>query len=113
MANAEKNLKRTKEAVQKAELLVKWKSKVVKVSKVGLEIAKMALDLAKEQRELARISQLVAEKLPSATKYSVAEYQKRLKKTQEKYQAAVDREKREALEAEQLKEQHERAAGGK
>ena len=113
MATAESMMKKAKEATKKAELLVKWKSQEAKARKAAVDRAKLAVELAEVKRDLARVSRLVEEKVPSASKYSLAEWENKVKKTDEKYQKAMDKEKREALEAEQLKAQYEKAAEGK
>ena len=59
------------------------------------------------------MSRLVTEKVSAANKYSMADYEKKLKKVEEGHQKAIDKEKRELLEAEQLKAQYERTAGEK
>jgi hypothetical protein len=113
MAGAETMMKKAKEATKKAELLVKWKSQEAKARKAAVDRAKLAVELAEATRDLARVSRLVEEKVPSASKYSLADWENKVKKTDEKYQKAMDKEKREALEAEQLKAQYEKAAEGK
>ena len=113
MAHAESMMKKAKEATKKAELLVKWKSKEAKARKAVVDRAKLAVELAEAKRDLARVSRLVEEKVPSASKYPLAEWENKVKKIDEKHQKAVDKEKREALEAEQLKAQYEKAAEGK
>jgi len=67
--------------------------------------------LSENKRDLARISRLVNEKISSASKYPLADYKNKQKKNQEDYQKAMDKEKREMLEAEQLKAQYEKRAG--
>jgi hypothetical protein len=113
MASAERTMQKAKEAIKKVELLVKWKGGEVKARKAAVERAKLSVELAEAKRDLARVSRLVEEKVPSASKYSLADWENKVKKTDEKYQKAMDKEKREALEAEQLKAQYEKAAEGK
>ena len=113
MASAERTIQKAKEAIKKVELLVKWKGKEVKARKAAVERAKLAVELAEAKKDLARVSRLVEEKVPSASKYSLVDWENKVKKTEEKYQKAMDKEKRESLEAEQLKAQYEKAAEGK
>ena len=111
MSNVEKTLEKVKEAIKTAELLVKWREKEVSARKTGVKKAKLEVELSENKRDLARISRLVTEKVSSASKYSLADYENKQKKIQEDYQKAVDREKREMLEAEQLKAQYQKRAG--
>ena len=112
MSNVEKTLQKVKEAIKTAELGVKWREKEVNARKTGVKKAKLGVELSENERDLARISRLVTEKISSANKYSLADYKSKQKKNQEDYQKAMDKEKREMLEAEQLKAQHEKRAGG-
>ena len=112
MSNVEKTLEKVKEAIKTAELLVKWREKEVSARKTGVKKAKLEVELSENKRDLARISRLVTEKVSSASKYSLADYKNKQKKIQEAYQKAVDKGKREMLEAEQLKAQYEKRAGG-
>lgn len=111
MSNVEKTLEKVKEAIKTAELGVKWREKEVSARKAGVKKAKLGVELSENKRDLARISRLVAEKVSSAGKYSLADYENKQKKIQEDYQKAMDKEKREMLEAEQLKAQYEKRAG--
>jgi hypothetical protein len=90
---------------------VKWREKEVSTRKAGVKKAKLGVELSENKRDLARISRLVTEKVSSASKYSLADYKNKQKKNQEDYQKAMDKEKREMLEAEQLKAQYEKRAG--
>jgi hypothetical protein len=111
MKKAEEAIRRARGHVEMAELLVKWKQKVVKAGNAGVKKGKLAVDLAEAKRDLARLSRLVMEKAASANKYSVKDYQDRVRKIQEKYEAAAKKERREIQDAEQLKAQYEKIAG--
>jgi flagellar biosynthesis GTPase FlhF len=111
MSNVEKTREKVKEAIKTAELGVKWREKEVSARKTGVKKAKLGVELSENKRDLARISRLVTEKISSANKYSLADYKSKQKKNQEDYQKAMDKEKREMLEAEQLKAQYEKRAG--
>jgi hypothetical protein len=108
---AEEAVKRAREDVESAELRVKWKQKVVKARSVAVKKAKLAVDLAEAKRDLARVSRLAMEKATSAKKYSMKDYQDRVRKIQEKYEAAAKKERRQIQDAEQLKAQYEKIAG--
>lgn len=112
MVNAEKTREKVKEAIKTAELGVKWREKEVSARKTGVKKAKLGVEISENKRSLARISRLVTEKISSASKYPLADYKNKQKKNQEDYQKAMDKEKREMLEAEQLKAQYEKRAGG-
>ena len=56
---------------------------------------------------------LAAEKVPSAQKYSPADFKNKLKNLQEDHQKVVDKEKRLFLEAQQLGEEYGREKGPK
>ncbi|MGD2124640.1 MAG: hypothetical protein PVG99_01080 [Desulfobacteraceae bacterium] len=109
LAKAEKNVQSAKEAVKKAELFVRWKNKEVKVKKAELDKAKLELELAEAKRDLARVSRLVGEKVPSASKYSLKDYENKINKIQEKIEKALDKQKSEIQDAQQLKAQYEKA----
>jgi hypothetical protein len=111
MSNIEKTREKVKEAIKTAELRVKWREKEVSARKTGVKKTKLGVELSENKRDLARISRLVTEKISSASKYSLTDYKNKQKKNQEDYQKAVDKEKREMLEAEQLKAQYEKRAG--
>lgn len=111
MSNVEKTREKVKEAIKTAELRVKWREKEVNARKTGVKKAKLGVELSENKRDLARITRLVTEKVSSASKYSLADYKNKQKKIQEAYQKAVDKGKREMLEAEQLKAQYEKKAG--
>jgi len=110
MDKAEKDLKKALETVNLAEMLVKWKSKEVDAQKTAVKKSDLALDLAEVKRDMARVNQLVAEKVPAANKYPASDYERKMKKIQENHKKASDKEKRESLEAEQLKSQYEKMA---
>lgn len=112
MGNVEKTREKVKEAIKTVELGVKWREKEVSARKTGVKKAKLGVKISENKRDLARISRLVTEKISSASKYPLADYKNKQKKNQEDYQKAMDREKREMLEAEQLKAQYEKRAGG-
>ena len=112
MSNVGKTREKVKGAIKTAELLVKWREKEVSARKTGVKKAKLGVKLSENKRDLARISRLVNEKISSASKYPLADYKNKQKKNQEDYQKAMDKEKREMLEAEQLKAQYEKRAGG-
>ena len=111
MSNVQKTLEKVKEAIKTADLGVKWREKEVSARKAGVKKAKLGVELSENKRDLARISRLVTEKVSSASKYPLADYKNKQKKIQEDYQKAMDKEKREMLEAEQLKAQYEKRAG--
>jgi hypothetical protein len=113
MSKIEKTLEKVKEQIKIAELLVKWKEKEVSARKASVKKAKHAVELTEAKRDLARVSRLVAEKAPSSSKYSEADFEKKVKKAEDDHQKAIDKEKRELLVAEQLKAQYERTAGEK
>jgi hypothetical protein len=110
MSHVEKTIEKVKESVKTAELYVKWREKEVSARKAGVKKAKLGVELSENKRDLARIHRLAIEKVPAATKYSESDFNKKLKKTQENHQKAADKEKREMLEAEQLKAQYEKRA---
>ena len=89
------------------ELLVNWKNKEVKARKAGVKKAKLRLQVAEAKRDLARVSQLVSEKAPSAKKFSMPEYQKRVQKKQKDLEKALDNEDRQIWEAKKSKEKYE------
>ena len=97
-----------KESVEFADL-----SQLSEEGLQSLKDTEFEIFLAEAKRDLARLSRLVEEKVPSASKYSLAEWENKVRKIDEKHQKAVDKEKREALESEQLKAQYEKAAEGK
>ncbi len=111
MKKAEEAMRRAREQVEMTEMLVKWKQKAVKARSAGVQKAKLAVDLAEAKRDLARVSRLVLEKVSSANKYSIRDFEDKVKKTQVKYEAATKKESREIQEAEQLKAQYEKMAG--
>ena len=110
MSNVEKTIEKVKESIKTAELFVKWRKKEVSARKACVKKTKLAVELAEIKRDLARIYRLAVEKVPAAAKYSESDYKKKLKKIQENHQKAVDKEKREMLEAEQHKAQYEKRA---
>ena len=111
MSHVEKTLEKVKESIKTSELCLKWRKKEVVARKAGVKKAKLGVELSENKRDLARISRLVAEKVSSASKYFLADYENKQKKIQENHQKAMDKEKREMLEAEQLKAQYEKRAG--
>ena len=110
---AEEAIGRVRGEVEAAGLLVKWKEMVVKARSAGVKKEKLAMDLAEAKRDLARVSRLAAEKVSSANKYSVKEYEDMVKNTEEKHEAAAKKERGDIQEAEQLKTQYEKMVGQK
>jgi hypothetical protein len=72
---------------------------------------RLALDVVEAKRDMARIDRLVLEDVPTSKRYSRPDYEARLKRIQQDYMKAVEREKREMSAAEQLRMQYEQAAG--
>jgi hypothetical protein len=107
MYNAGVALIKAQEDVKVANLLVNWKMGIVKARKAGVKKAKSSLELAESKRDLARVTQLAAEKVPSAQKYSLDEYQERVKKKQEEFDKAGIKEKNAVAEAEKAQDEYE------
>ena len=108
MSKARKTIENTKESTKVFELLVAWKERLLNARKAGAKKMKLAVKLAETKRDLARLNLLAAEKLPSAQKYSLADFKNKLKNLQEDHQKVVDKEKRLFLEAQQLGEEYGR-----
>ena len=101
-------LKTAEEDLKVIKLLVKWKNKEVKARRAGVKKAKLALQVSEAKRDVARVSRLLSERVPSAQKYAIAEYQKRLRDKQEDFANATNAERRDILEAEKSKAEYER-----
>ncbi|MDY6838424.1 MAG: hypothetical protein SWH78_10650 [Thermodesulfobacteriota bacterium] len=113
MGTAAAAVKKARQDMQVANLLVSWKTEVVKARKTGVKKAKFGVELAEAKRDLAWITQLVAEKAPSAQKYSMTDYQKKVEEKQRSFDKAAIKEKLEIVEAENAKEEYERMATDK
>ena len=101
-------LKTAQEALNGTKLLVKWKNREVTARKAGVKKAKLALQVSEAQRDLARVSRLLAENVPAAQKYAIADFQKKLKEKQADYDKAKTAEAREISEAAKSKAESER-----
>ena len=76
-----------------------------------LSRANNSISPTRSDEDLARITRLVTEKVSSASNYSLADNENKQEEIQEEYQKAVDREKSEKMEAEQLKAQYQKRVG--
>ena len=110
MAKAATVLITAQEDLKATNLLVEWKSKEVKARKAGVKKAKLAVQVSEAQRDLARVSRLLAENVPAAQKYAIADFQKKLKEKQADYDKARNAEVREISEAAKSKAEYERIA---
>ncbi len=100
---AEKALNNAKKELEHAKLLIQWKEKEVDVKAARVKKAKLAISVAEHERDLARVSKLKAQNLPSAAKYSLSDFNKRLEKKQRDSQKAVSAEAKQMTEAKKRK----------
>jgi hypothetical protein len=100
---AEKALHNAKKELEHAKLLIQWKEKEVDVKAARVKKAKLAVSVAEHERDLARVSKLKEQNVPSAAKYSLSDFNKRLEKKQRDYQKAVSTEAKEMTEAKKRK----------
>ena len=106
---AETALRNATKKLELAKLLVRWKEKEVDLQAAGVEKAKLAVSVAEYERDLARVSKLIEESAPSAVKYSLTDFQKRLEKKQKEYEKAVRAEAKEMAEAKKRKTAYEKS----
>jgi hypothetical protein len=107
---AEKASRNANKELEHANLLIQWKEKEVDVQAAGVEKAKLAVSVAEHERDLARVSKLKEQKVPSAVKYSLPDFKKRLEKNQKEYQSAVSTEAKEMTEAKKRKAAYEKSS---
>ena len=100
---AEKALRNANQELEHAKLLIQWKEKEVDVQAAGVEKDKLALSVAEYERDFARVSKLIEQSVPSAVKYSLPDFKKRLEKKQKEYEKAVRSEAKEMTEAKKRK----------
>jgi len=100
---AEKALRNANQELEHAKLLIQWKEKEVDVQAAGVEKDKLALSVAEYERNFARVSKLIEQSVPSAVKYSLPDFKKRLEKKQKEYEKAVRSEAKEMTEAKKRK----------
>ena len=110
MAKAATVLKTAQENLKATKLLVKWKNREVTARKAGVKKAKLAVQVSEAKRDLARVSRLISENVPAAKKYTIAEYQKKLKEKQTDYDRATTAEERELLAAKKSKVEYDQIA---
>lgn len=104
---AETALRDASKELEHAKLLIRWKEKEVGVQSASLEKAKLAVSVAECKRDLARVSMLNEQSAPSAVKYSLSDFTKRLTKKQKEYEKAVSVEAKEIAEAKKRKAAYE------
>lgn len=104
---AETALRNANKKLEHAKLLIRWKEKKVDVQAAGVEKTKIAVSVAEYERDLARVSKLKEQRVPSAVKYSLSDFQKRLEKKQKEYEKAVRAEAKEMTEAKKRKAAYE------
>jgi hypothetical protein len=75
-----------------------------------VEKDKLAVSVAEYERDFARVSKLIEQSVPSAIKYSLSDFKKRLEKNQKEYEKAVSTEAKEMAEAKKLKTAYEKAS---
>lgn len=107
---AEKTLQIANKELEHAKLLIQWKEKEVDVQTAGVEKAKLAVSVAEYERDLARVSKLTEQNVPSAVKYSLSDFQKRLEKKQKQYEKAVSTEAKEIAEAKKRKAAYDKSS---
>ena len=111
ISKAKQGLLRAEEAIKPARLQVKWKQKAHDARKAGARKAKLALEIAETKRDMARIDRLVLENVPTSKKYSRPDYEAKLKRVQQDYMKAVEKEKSEIAATVELRAQYEQAEG--
>ena len=104
---AQKALHNAKKELERARLLIQWKEKEVDVKAAGVKKTKIAVSVAEYERDLARVSKLKEQNVPSAVKYSLSDFNKRLEKKHREYQKAVSTEAKELTEAKKRKATYE------
>ena len=107
---AEKALHNANKELEHAKLLIQWKEKEVDVQAAGVEKDKLALSVAEYERDFARVSKLIEQRVPSAVKYSLSDFKKRLEKKQKEYEKAVRAEAKEITEAKKRKAAYEKSS---
>ncbi|MBT8368163.1 MAG: hypothetical protein KJP23_26010 [Deltaproteobacteria bacterium] len=107
---AEKALRNANKELEHAKLLIQWKEKEVDVQAASVEKNKLAVSVAEYERDFARVSKLIEQSVPSAVKYSLSAFKKRLEKKQKEYEKAVHTEAKEMAEAKKRKEAYEKLA---
>jgi hypothetical protein len=107
---AEKALRNANKELEHAKLLIRWKEKEVDVQAASVEKDKLAVSVAEYERDFARVSKLIEQSVPSAIKYSLSDFKKRLEKNQKEYEKAVSTEAREMAKAKKLKTAYEKAS---
>ncbi len=100
---AEKALHTAKKEFEYAKLLIRWKEKEVDVKAARVKKTKLAVSVAEHERDLARVSKLKEQNVPSAAKYSLSDFNKRLENKQRDYQKAASNEAKEMTEAKKRK----------
>ena len=104
---AEKALHNAKKELERAKLLIQWKEKEVDVKAASVKKAKLAVSAAEYERDHARVSKLKEQNVPSAVKYSLSDFNKRLEKKHREYQKIVSIEAKEMTEAKKRKAAYE------
>jgi hypothetical protein len=94
-----------------AELLIEWKEKELRASRLAVDQSKLGLTLAEARRDLARAHALQSAQAPSAVNYPVAEYQKNAIKAQQAYDAALAKAEKMAAEADQFARKWQKRSG--
>lgn len=107
---AEKTLQNANKELEHAKLLIQWKEKEVDVQDAGVEKAKLAVSVAEHERDLAWVLKLKEQNVPSAVKYSLSDFQKRLEKKQKQYEKAVSTEAKEMTEAKRRKAAYDKSS---
>jgi len=78
----------TKEDLETAKALRKWKAQEQEARQAEVAMAKSALDLAEATRDAARMRLLIREDVPSAKKYDLADLDREVAKRQKEYDSA-------------------------
>ena len=105
----EKALHNANKELKRAKLLIQWKEKEADVQTANVEKAKIAVSVAEYARDLVRVSKLKEQSVPSAVKYSLSDFQKRLEKKQKEYEKAALAEAKEMTEAKKCKAAYEKS----
>jgi hypothetical protein len=104
----EKALRNANKELEHAKLLIQWKEKEVDVQKAGTAKAKCAVSLAEAERDFAWVSKLIEQNVPSAKKYKLSDFKKRLENKQKECQKALSVETKEIAGAKKIKAEYEK-----
>jgi len=111
VAAAEAQVAAARDRLRSATLLVRWRDKMVDTSRLEIAREQSRLELAQAKLELARVYALIAENLPAAGKYSVAEFEKRVNSTQKAFERAANKARQSSSTADDLQVAWTRSAG--